>query len=66
VAWLCSKESGWLTGAVLRVDGNTVQKVKGWTVDGGYKSKSGEWLTVEELGLGLRRLYGVAPRGLGG
>ena len=65
VAWLCSEESGWLTGAVLRVDGNTVQKVKGWTVDGGYQSKSKEWLSVDELNLGLRRLYGVAPRGLG-
>jgi len=66
VAWLCSEESGWLSGAVLRVDGNTVMRVKGWSVEGGYASASGEALVVEELGLGIRKLYGAAPIGLGG
>jgi NAD(P)-dependent dehydrogenase (short-subunit alcohol dehydrogenase family) len=66
VAWLCSADSGWLSGAVLRVDGNTVQRVTGWTVGDGYPSASGEALTVEELPLGIRKLYGAAPRGLGG
>ncbi|MCU4183488.1 SDR family NAD(P)-dependent oxidoreductase [Acidiferrimicrobium sp. IK] len=66
VAWLCSAEAGWLSGAVLRVDGNAVQRVSGWAVTDGYTAKSGESLTVEELGLGLQRLYGVMPRGLGG
>ena len=66
VAWLCSEESGWLSGAVLRVDGNTVRRVRGWTVEGGYASTSGEALSVEELGLGIRKLYGAAPIGLGG
>jgi len=51
---------------VLRVDGNTVMNVKGWTVDSSYRSKSGQALTSEELGLGIRKLYGAAPRGLGG
>jgi NAD(P)-dependent dehydrogenase (short-subunit alcohol dehydrogenase family) len=66
VAWLCSEDSGWLTGAVLRVDGNTVRRVKGWSVEGGYTAASQKALTAEELGLGIRRLYGVAPLGLGG
>ena len=66
VAWLCSAESGWLSGAVLRIDGNTVRRVRGWTVEGGYPSASGEMLTTEELGLGIRKLYGAAPAGLGG
>jgi NAD(P)-dependent dehydrogenase (short-subunit alcohol dehydrogenase family) len=66
VAWLCTQESGWLSGNVLRVDGNSVYRVQGWTVGDGYTSASGEALTVDELGIGLRKLYGIAPRGLGG
>jgi NAD(P)-dependent dehydrogenase (short-subunit alcohol dehydrogenase family) len=65
VAWLCSEESGWLSGAVLRVDGNTVMRVKGWTVDTGYTAASGEMLETEEVGLGVRKLFGAAPVGLG-
>jgi NAD(P)-dependent dehydrogenase (short-subunit alcohol dehydrogenase family) len=64
VAWLASEDSGWLTGAVLRIDGNLVGRVGGWRVESTYRSKSGERVTVEELGLGLRQLYGVAPAGL--
>lgn len=67
-AWLCSAESGWLTGAVLRVDGNTVARVNPWTIDPAaqYQSSSGERLTVDELDTGLRKAYGVLPRGVGG
>jgi NAD(P)-dependent dehydrogenase (short-subunit alcohol dehydrogenase family) len=66
VAWLCSEESGWLSGAVLRIDGNTVKRVNSWAVGGGYTSKSGKALTAEELGVGVRKLYGTLPAGLGG
>jgi NAD(P)-dependent dehydrogenase (short-subunit alcohol dehydrogenase family) len=66
VAWLCTVESGWLTGNVLRIDGNTLYRVHGWTVGDAYRSQSGEALTVTELGLGVRKLFGAAPRGLGG
>jgi NAD(P)-dependent dehydrogenase (short-subunit alcohol dehydrogenase family) len=66
VAWLCSEEAGWLSGAVLRVDGNTIRRVRGWTVEGGYRSRSGEALASEEVGLGVRKLFGAAPLGLAG
>lgn len=66
VAWLCSEGSGWLSGQVLRIDGNAVNRVQGWTIAETYQSRSGEAVTVEELGLGLRRMLGAAPRGLGG
>src|SRR5438270_1371851 len=61
VAWLCSEESGWLSGNVLRIDSNTVRRVRSWTVEGGYSSKSGEALSTEELGVGIRQLFGAAP-----
>jgi NAD(P)-dependent dehydrogenase (short-subunit alcohol dehydrogenase family) len=67
VAWLCSEESGWLSGAVLRIDGNALQRVNGWSVDpASYRSGSGEALTFDELSLGVRKLFGAAPIPLGG
>ncbi len=66
VAWLCSEDAGWLTGAILRVDGNTVAPVEGYRLGDGYRSSSGEALTVDEVGPGLRRVFGIAPTGLGG
>jgi hypothetical protein len=64
VAWLCSGESGWLTGQVLRVDGNTLMRVGGYTIQASYPSKSGQKLSVEELGVGMRKLYNAYPQGL--
>jgi NAD(P)-dependent dehydrogenase (short-subunit alcohol dehydrogenase family) len=65
VAWLASAGSGWLTGAVLRVDGNTVQKVRGWEVDprARYRSASGERLEATELDRGMRLALGTLPSG---
>lgn len=64
VAWLCSEQSGWLTGQVLRVDGNKVMRVGGYTIDGTYESKSGEAVTTHELGTGMRKLFNAFPPGL--
>lgn len=64
VAWLCSEESGWLTGQILRIDGNTLIRVGGYTLDGSYSSRGGEALTVDELRTGVRKLYGAFPQGL--
>jgi hypothetical protein len=64
VAWLCSEQAGWLTGQVLRVDGGTLMRVGGYTIDGSYASRSGEALTVDELGVGVRKLFNAYPLGL--
>jgi hypothetical protein len=63
VAWLVSDESAWLTGAVLRVDGDTVSRVRGWEIDPGtrHRSRHGGRLDATRLGAGLRRAYGVLP-----
>jgi NAD(P)-dependent dehydrogenase (short-subunit alcohol dehydrogenase family) len=66
VAWLCSEQSGWLTGAVLRVDGGVVSPARPWSVGLGYPSQSGEKLTVDEIDAGLRGVFGVAPAGIPG
>lgn len=65
VAWLASAASGWLTGAVLRIDGNIVQKLRGWEVDPrlSYRSRSGERLDANELDRGMRAVTGVLPGG---
>jgi NAD(P)-dependent dehydrogenase (short-subunit alcohol dehydrogenase family) len=66
VAWLTSVGSGWLSGSVLRIDGNTVQRVQGWHVDGraAYRSRTGERLEADELDKGIRLAFGVLPGGL--
>jgi NAD(P)-dependent dehydrogenase (short-subunit alcohol dehydrogenase family) len=64
VAWLCSEQSGWVTGQILRVDGNKVMRVSGYTIDGTYESKDGEAVTADELGVGMRKLFGTFPPGL--
>ena len=66
VAWLASQQSGWLTGRVLRIDGGTVYPVRGWSLDAGYHSRSGEKLDANELDAGLRGLFGISPAGLAG
>jgi NAD(P)-dependent dehydrogenase (short-subunit alcohol dehydrogenase family) len=66
VAWLASAGSGWLTGAVLRIDGNTVQKVRGWEADPrlAYRAGGGERLDATELDRGMRLAAGTLPSGL--
>lgn len=64
VAWLCSDDAGWLSGAILRIDGNTISRVDGYTVGETFRARSGEAVTVEELPQMVRRLYGAMPLGL--
>ena len=67
VAWLASAESGWLTGQVLRIDGNSVQRVKTWELTGDqYVARGGERLDAAEIGGAMRLLYGVVPAGIPG
>lgn len=51
VAWLASEASGWLTGAVLRVEGDTVLRVDPWSVDAesAFQPAPGQRLRVEDL-----------------
>jgi NAD(P)-dependent dehydrogenase (short-subunit alcohol dehydrogenase family) len=64
VAYLTSEESGWLSGQVLRVEGDTVIRMDGWerTADA-FSSNGGGYLQLEELITGIPRMYKVFPRG---
>ncbi len=64
VAWLCSEESGWITGQVLRIDGNTLYAMESWRTGRAHVARSGERLDAVEIGLGLRRALGAFPGGL--
>jgi len=65
VAYLASESSGWLTGQVLRVEGNVVRRARTWELEPGeYVAESGARLSAGELIDGLRKLYGTMPRGL--
>jgi NAD(P)-dependent dehydrogenase (short-subunit alcohol dehydrogenase family) len=66
VAWLCSAASGWMTGRVLRIDGQSVHPVDPWSVRPGYTAARGGRLEAGELNAGMRILMGTAPAGLSG
>jgi NAD(P)-dependent dehydrogenase (short-subunit alcohol dehydrogenase family) len=63
VVYLASPASGWLTGQILRVDGATVNRLRGWTVTDSYRSGSNTAVTADELVEALPQLYGTAPTG---
>ncbi|WP_432841531.1 SDR family NAD(P)-dependent oxidoreductase [Dactylosporangium sp. CA-092794] len=66
VAWLASEASGWLTGAVLRVDGNKVSRMRPWAVDEDvtYVGPAGRPVPAQALDAGMRAAYGLVPKGL--
>jgi NAD(P)-dependent dehydrogenase (short-subunit alcohol dehydrogenase family) len=66
VAWLVSAESGWLSGAVLRVDGDTIMRVKGYQMDDvvRYRTAVGAKLDATKLDGGMRRAFGLLPGGI--
>jgi len=66
VAWLASEASGWLTGAILRVDGSNVQRMRSWEIDPvvQYRSATTERLSASELNSGLRAAFGISPAGM--
>jgi NAD(P)-dependent dehydrogenase (short-subunit alcohol dehydrogenase family) len=66
VAYLCSAASGWLSGNVLRVRGDTVQRLRPWEVDPQmtYRGAPGEPVDATALDRGLRVAFGAFPGGL--
>ena len=65
VAYLCSVGSGWLSGSVLRVMGDTVQVLRGWAVDTErtYQGAKEQRLEAGKLDSGLRVAVGAFPGG---
>ncbi|WP_319449742.1 MULTISPECIES: SDR family NAD(P)-dependent oxidoreductase [unclassified Mycobacterium] len=67
VAWLQSSDSSWLTGQVLRVDGDTLSRIDGYTeAPGRYHAKNGKGLELTEIGQAVSWLWSTTPRGLAG
>lgn len=67
VAWLQSRESSWLTGQILRVNGHQLSRIEGFTeASGAYAAKDGASLEFSEIGQAVSWLYGTSPRGLAG
>jgi NAD(P)-dependent dehydrogenase (short-subunit alcohol dehydrogenase family) len=66
VAYLCSEASGWLTGSILRVDGDTVARLRPWDIDRErtYRGRPGEPVEASQLDRGLRSAFRVLPSGL--
>ena len=65
VAYLASDAAAWLTGQVLRVEGNVVRRAHTWDLEPGeYVARSGARLDAAELVDGIRKLYGTMPQGL--
>ena len=63
VVYLASAAAGWLTGQIIRVDGATVNRLRGWTVVDSYRGAPDAAVTAGELADALPQLYGVAPTG---
>jgi NAD(P)-dependent dehydrogenase (short-subunit alcohol dehydrogenase family) len=64
VVFLGSQESGWLTGQVLRIDGDRVQRMRGWQIAGEHRSASGQAVSAQELLDGLPAIYEIMPAGV--
>jgi NAD(P)-dependent dehydrogenase (short-subunit alcohol dehydrogenase family) len=65
VAYLASEASGWLSGQVLRVQGDTVIRMQGWVAsEERYSASDGDFLDADELVTGLRRAYHAFPAAL--
>jgi NAD(P)-dependent dehydrogenase (short-subunit alcohol dehydrogenase family) len=67
VAWLQSAQSSWLTGQILRINGDKLSRIQGFTESPGtYHAKDGASLDYSEIGQAVSWLFGTSPRGLVG
>jgi NAD(P)-dependent dehydrogenase (short-subunit alcohol dehydrogenase family) len=66
VAYLCSTLSGWLSGAVLRIQGDTIQRLQPWSIDAArvYRGTPEQAVDTTSLDRGLRVAFGALPSGL--
>jgi NAD(P)-dependent dehydrogenase (short-subunit alcohol dehydrogenase family) len=65
VGYLASEAAGWISGQVLRVEGNTLIRMQGWEQSADrYRAADGGFLDAEELVVGMRRAYRAFPPGL--
>jgi NAD(P)-dependent dehydrogenase (short-subunit alcohol dehydrogenase family) len=66
VAYLCSVESRWLSGSVLRIQGDSVQRLRPWDIDPAatYRGCPGGPVDATALDRGLRVAFGAFPSGL--
>ncbi len=64
VVYLASVESGWLTGQVLRIDGDRIQRMRGWHIAGQHDGATGAAVTAQELMDALPALYEIMPAGV--
>jgi NAD(P)-dependent dehydrogenase (short-subunit alcohol dehydrogenase family) len=65
VAYLASEESGWISGEVLRIEGDTVIGMQGFTPTARrFTAKGGGYLDAEELVTGMRIAYHAFPGGI--
>jgi len=62
VCWLGSDDANWVTGQVIRLLGSNLALYRPWSL-GPAQSKGARW-TPEEIGMGVRRIFGVYPGGL--
>ena len=61
VVYLGSDAAGWVTGQVFYVQGDRVQRIAGWSVDGEYRSESGRSLEPAELANAIPLLHNALP-----
>jgi hypothetical protein len=67
VAWLQSAESSWLTGQILRINGDQLTRISGFTeLPQRYHAKDGANLQFSEIGQAVSWLWDTLPRGLAG
>jgi NAD(P)-dependent dehydrogenase (short-subunit alcohol dehydrogenase family) len=61
VVYLGSDAASWVTGQVFYVQGDRVQRIAGWNVDGEYHSESGRSLEPSELANAIPLLHHALP-----
>ena len=65
VAYLASDQAAWLTGQIIRIEGNVLKRFRTWSLaETTYKAKGGEFLAADELHDGVRTLFEALPVGL--